>query len=150
MEARKVGAFIQSCRKELGLTQGELGNKLNVTDKAISRWERGVGFPDIHMIEPLAAVLGVSVQELMNGERSTPEKTEVDVAVPDSSWRPGKPGTIIATVFLIGYIVIRSLCEDPAFISQLGWLSYLDKALLLLTAGTVLAVSRKEAENGEN
>ncbi len=42
MDAQTFGAFIQSCRKELGMTQGELGAKLNVTDKAISRWERGV------------------------------------------------------------------------------------------------------------
>lgn len=51
------------------MTQLELAQKINVTDKAVSKWERGVGFPDIKIIEALAEALGVSVSELMNGER---------------------------------------------------------------------------------
>ena len=52
------------------MTQLELAQKLQVTDKAVSRWERGVGLPDIHTMEPLAKALGVSVLELMRSERS--------------------------------------------------------------------------------
>lgn len=69
MDSNKMGAFIAQVRKERGVTQLELAQKINVTDKAVSKWERGVGFPDIKIIEALAEALGVSVSELMNGER---------------------------------------------------------------------------------
>ena len=55
MDSQKFGTFIAQCRKDKKMTQADLAAKLNVTDKAISRWERGVGFPDINTIEPLAA-----------------------------------------------------------------------------------------------
>ena len=69
MEKKTIGAFIAALRKAGGLTQRELAEKLNVSDKAVSRWERGLGFPDIHSIEPLAAALDVSVLELIQSER---------------------------------------------------------------------------------
>ena len=79
MDVQRFGAFIQSRRKELGLTQGELGQKLNVTDKAISRWERCVGFPDINLLEPLADALQISIQELMQCEQIKPEENPVEM-----------------------------------------------------------------------
>lgn len=75
MDNQKFGAFISSLRKEKGWTQLELAEKLNVTDKAVSKWERGIGFPDIKTIEPLAAALEVSVLEIMRSERI--ENTDV-------------------------------------------------------------------------
>ena len=69
MDAHKFGAFVAECRKERNMTQAELASKIQVTDKAVSRWERGVGFPDINTIEPLAGALEVSVLELMKSER---------------------------------------------------------------------------------
>jgi len=71
MDAQKFGAFIAQCRKENHMTQAQLAVKIHVTDKAVSRWERGVGFPDIHTLEPLAKALGISVLELMKSERIT-------------------------------------------------------------------------------
>ncbi len=69
MDAKVFGAFIAECRKEKNMTQADLAMKINVTDKAVSRWERGIGFPDINTIEPLASALGISVLELMKSER---------------------------------------------------------------------------------
>ena len=69
MDAQKFGAFIAEMRKARGLTQAALAAQLHVTDKAVSRWERGLGFPDINTMEPLAAALGVTVLELMRAER---------------------------------------------------------------------------------
>ena len=69
MDAQKFGTFIAQCRKEKGMTQSELAAKIMVTDKAVSRWERGKGFPDIHLLLPLAEALEVSVFELMHSER---------------------------------------------------------------------------------
>ena len=64
----KFGMNIAKLRKVTGLTQKELAQKLNVTDKAVSRWERGVGFPDISSLCPLAEALGVKVSKLLDAE----------------------------------------------------------------------------------
>lgn len=74
MDAKQLGTFIAERRKELGLTQVALAEKLHVTDKAISKWERGVGLPDIHSLEALAEGLEVSVLELMQAKKSEEEK----------------------------------------------------------------------------
>ena len=69
MDAKKLGQFIAEIRKEKKMTQAELASKLQVTDKAVSKWERGLGLPDINSIEPLADALGISVAEVMQAER---------------------------------------------------------------------------------
>lgn len=69
MDAKQLGNFIQSIRKEKGLTQAQLGEQINVTDKAISRWERGIGFPDINLLEPLAQALDITVLELIQSQK---------------------------------------------------------------------------------
>ena len=67
MKEQQIGTFIQQLRKENNLTQKELGEQLNITDKAISKWERELSCPDISLIIPLARILGVSASELLNG-----------------------------------------------------------------------------------
>ena len=69
MDATRFGLFVAEMRKENHMTQAELATKIKVTDKAVSRWERGLGFPDINSLEPLAEALGVSVLELMKSEK---------------------------------------------------------------------------------
>lgn len=66
-----TGAIIKRLREEKSLTQNGLAEKLNVSNKAISKWETGKGYPDITLIEPLAEVLGVSVIELLSGNDIT-------------------------------------------------------------------------------
>jgi len=70
MDAKELGKFISELRKEKNMTQLELAGKLNVTDKAVSRWERGLGFPDINTLQPLADALGISLMELMQSRRN--------------------------------------------------------------------------------
>ena len=69
MDAKKFGTFVQARRKTLGMNQTELAEQLHVTAKAVSRWERGIGFPDIKLLQPLADALGVTIAELLHGER---------------------------------------------------------------------------------
>lgn len=69
MDPEKFGAFVALCRKEKNMTQLDLAQELKVTDKAVSRWERGKGFPDISLLVPLAEALDITVLELMNSER---------------------------------------------------------------------------------
>ena len=69
MEDLKIGQFIRDRRIELCMTQQQLAEKLGITDKAVSKWERAVSYPDITILRQLAAVLEVSVTELLAGER---------------------------------------------------------------------------------
>lgn len=69
MDNIKFGKFIRESRQGKGLTQKQLAEKLHVSDKTVSKWENGAGFPDIKILEPLAECLGVSLIELMQGER---------------------------------------------------------------------------------
>lgn len=69
MENRKIGAFIAERRKTIGLTQQALADRLGLTNKAVSKWETGDGLPDITILPALAENLGVTVDELLAGER---------------------------------------------------------------------------------
>lgn len=69
MDQVKTGKFISQLRKELKLTQRELAEKLNISDKTISKWETGKGFPEISLMLPLCEILGINVNELLSGER---------------------------------------------------------------------------------
>ena len=69
MEQIKTGKFIAELRKEKGMTQEELGERLGVNSRSVSRWENGHGMPDISLLLELADVLGVTVQELLEGSR---------------------------------------------------------------------------------
>lgn len=70
MDNKKTGRFISQRRKELNLTQKQLAEKLNVTDKAISKWETGNGAPDIALLSSLSKTLDVTVIEILDGEQT--------------------------------------------------------------------------------
>ena len=74
MDAAKCGAFIAELRSERGMTQKELSEALNVSDKAISRWETGKGYPDVSSLMALSEFFAVSVNELLSGKRIDIEK----------------------------------------------------------------------------
>lgn len=76
MDLEKVSNLIKTKRKEKGLTQEELAQKLNVTEKAISRWETGRGTPDISLLIPLSKELGVSTSEILEGKENSKENIE--------------------------------------------------------------------------
>lgn len=65
----KIGKFIAQCRNEKNITQEELGEKLGVTNKTISRWENGHYLPDIEMMQLLSKEFSISINELISGER---------------------------------------------------------------------------------
>ena len=76
MDNIKTGALIRERRKEKGLTQRELAERLHVTDRAVSKWERGLCAPDIALLEPLSEALDLSVLQLISGERVRTEEPE--------------------------------------------------------------------------
>ena len=67
MDNKEIGIRILSARKNLGYTQKQLGNLINVSDKAVSKWERGIGCPDISLLLPLSEALKMSIDELIGG-----------------------------------------------------------------------------------
>ncbi len=69
MDQLKIGRFIAERRKKTNLTQMQLAEKLGITDKAISKWERGIAMPDTSIMLELCDILSISVNELLNGEK---------------------------------------------------------------------------------
>ena len=145
MDVQRFGAFIQSRRKELGLTQGELGQKLNVTDKAISRWERCVGFPDINLLEPLADALQISIQELMQCEQIKTEEKPVEMKAEPWLYKHRRSMAVLCALV---YALFSMLAGDPQLEQQLVWMSPLNRLLFLVTVAAFLYASYREVHNG--
>ena len=74
MDAKATGGLIARRRKEQNWSQGDLAERLHVTDKAVSKWETGRGLPSVDLLEPLAEALGLTVSELLSGRELTPEE----------------------------------------------------------------------------
>lgn len=113
MDSIKMGKYIQYRRKEMGLTQQELANRIFVTDKAISKWERGVGAPNIDLLEALSDALGVSVSELLSGDSNgqTNEINSSDLILESAQMysaieaKKRKKQFVIFCVIMIAFIV---------------------------------------------
>ena len=119
MDTNKTGEFISSLRKEKGLTQTELAQKLNISNRTVSKWENADGYPDITILPELSKILGVSVDELLNGEKAyekenIPIKFEAVFKESKKEWQKtfkytmdkvSKQGNSHIVVFLIGLLV---------------------------------------------
>ena len=120
MNQVKIGKFIAECRKQKNLTQMQLAEKLNITDKAISKWERGMSMPDSSIMLELCDILGISVNELLSGEKifmeNSNEKNEqllIDMAKEleqknKTVWKSMWIIMIISMVALFGGILIAA------------------------------------------
>lgn len=86
MDNIKMGNFIREARKKKGLTQKDIATHLNITDRAVSKWERGICAPDLALLEPLADILGVTITELIAGEEQANDvnKPELEQAVKET------------------------------------------------------------------
>lgn len=69
IDKEKFGTFLSQLRREKGMTQKDLAEKLFVSDKAVSKWERGLSLPDVALLQPLADLMGVTISELLSGQR---------------------------------------------------------------------------------
>lgn len=116
MNTEKTGSFIAELRKEKGLTQAQLAQQLHVSDKAVSRWETGRGFPDIGSLEEISSKLEVSVAELLKGERITEalapaevqELTESNLQLVKELFSRQRIQNLLLT-FLAGMIIVTAL-----------------------------------------
>lgn len=116
MEKQTLGTMIASLRKEKGMTQADLAEKLGVTDKAVSKWERNLSCPDIGLLPKLAEILEISLDELMHtsaAEKRTAGKTEDIVLL------VCKAVTLAMGVAVVGLSALRQL-DVQTGISFLG------------------------------
>lgn len=141
MDSKKVGSFIASMRKQKSLTQKELAEKLNVTNKAISKWETGKGYPEITIVPELAKVLGVTTAELLNGELNVKQVADNEEAATIINEtvkyydrdRMKKGNLIIAIIFIISVIssCICLLC-NYLINNKFNWSLYVVGAFIVL------------------
>ena len=115
MDIEKISNLIKTKRKEKGLTQEELAQKINVTEKAISRWETGRGTPDISLLVPLAEELDISVSELLKGKEDKKEDKNIkeivnyiDVSKTKKNKLIIPIATILYTITYIIFMVFKS------------------------------------------
>lgn len=127
MDQIKTGKFIASLRKEQELTQMMLADRLGISDKTVSKWERGAGLPDVSLMLPLCEVLGISVNELLAGERMTDadykKKAEVTIMNLVQENRENRKRLfqsvvcgVITIIAVCALIIIASYIEMPTAI----------------------------------
>lgn len=130
MKQIEVGAFITQCRKEKKLTQAQLAEKLNITDRAVSKWETGKSMPDSSIMLELCEILGITVNELLMGERekreSYEEKADANLDTIDTIKKRKncvgfkRLGAVIFSALLFTAMAVCFIC-DMAISGRLTW-----------------------------
>ncbi|MBQ4572225.1 MAG: helix-turn-helix transcriptional regulator [Clostridia bacterium] len=131
MNNAKIGMFISEKRKSLGLTQQELAEKLQITNKAVSKWETGDGMPDVQLLSPLANELGVTVDEILNGEEKQIEESFIPASTLSCKPLPVRVITVCMLSVFCGIYNI-ALCFS-SMISILSLNAYGDSFFAKLT-----------------
>ncbi|MGP1376379.1 helix-turn-helix domain-containing protein [Mogibacterium timidum] len=130
MNNKKTGVLIAQIRKENGLTQKQLADKIGVSNATISKWETAKGFPDISLIEPLAEALGISVSEIIAGERLVSNKKTddlisdlVDISINEQNRKRKIHNWIIAITVALLYLIISLITERWEY-TWIIWMAY--------------------------
>lgn len=129
MEQIKIGKFIASCRKEQGMTQAVLAEKLGISDRAVSKWETGKSMPDSGIMLELCELLKINVNELLSGEHITMEDYNA------------KSEEVILGLKSENEKYAKRLLRSEAYIVVVGVVA----SLAIIIAGTIIAL-----KNGEN
>ena len=109
MDLIKIGKFIADCRKKKKLTQEQLAEKLYITDRAVSKWERGLSLPDADKMFDLCNILGINVNELLNGEKidmKNYEKKTEELLVELAKQEEMKNKKMITDMYVLGITTI--------------------------------------------
>ena len=138
MEQIKIGRFIAERRKQCGLTQLQLAERLNITDRAVSKWETGRSMPDVSIIPELCDVLGITVNDLFSGEVITvdhyneqSEKNLLELA----KQKEESDRRMLAMEIVIGALsvfILLSMCMIAAYLPMEDWLR-----ILLILGGLI-------------
>lgn len=115
MDAKEIGRFICSLRKDKGLTQSALAELLNISNRTVSKWETGEGLPDISLLPDLAKVLGVTTDEILAGKKAPAEKSAdikvEEVANKDNLLNLFKIAFVISLFFAIFGMLLGTITE---------------------------------------
>lgn len=164
MDNKKFGNLIKELRKEKQLTQKELGEKLNITDKAISKWERGLSFPDIAILKELADFFDIDISELLNGERGKKQEIDVEKAIQEAidnyknieekrkekiekiKKRIGITSIIVFIILLIIQIVYLIILKRHNYEYVVDVMEYIINQIIILsaTSSIVLLIKKKK------
>lgn len=115
MNQEKIGLFIGECRKNSNLTQSKLAEKLGVSNRAVSKWENGLCMPDYSLFKPLCEILNITINELLNGEKSEKNISDENI-INTIKYAEDKRKTDI-----YGYIILSFL---GITLIIFGWLFY--------------------------
>ncbi|MBQ1305028.1 MAG: helix-turn-helix transcriptional regulator [Erysipelotrichales bacterium] len=161
MDVKKTGTIIAEARKQLGYTQKELGDKLNVSNTTVSKWEGGTRFPDVSLLAPLAKELNLTVNELLTGEKEADSeeslKTLVDVSKEEVIYKNRKTilrvslvSAVLVTLISGLVLYLSGLMRKPSYIEGIWYDS--DSRQITLRAGVILNEADKTvgsySENG--
>lgn len=141
MNKQQFGGFVAENRKAAGLTQKDLAERLHVTDKAVSKWERALSYPDVTLLEPLAEALGLGVEELMACRRAEEKKEEEPVMALLEISRENMEKERRRNVWRVALAMLLMLAATLAVVWYTG--SYVSGEIM---DGIIL----KETEGGEN
>ena len=144
MDQVKIGKFIASCRKEQGMTQAALAEKLGITDRAVSKWETGKSLPDSGIMLELCELLNINVNELLSGERIMLEaydKKAEENLVAMSREIEEKNRQLLNTEIWIGAPAVVAglvMCGVAAYVEMPVWIKFL---LVMFAVAMILTVS---------
>ena len=151
MEYESMGKLIRTLRKEKGLTQKQLADMLDITDKAVSKWERDIACPDTITLPRLADILGVTVESLLNIKIASFAETE-EVAINDfnPTWkehkehsrhliRQGIPGFVVGSVGMLVVFIIYFIGSFPSITGGDIWEIIIGAPLLMVELGLIFA-----------
>ena len=141
MDQIKIGKFIQDRRKEKKLTQSELAEKLNITDRAISKWENGNCLPDVGTMQELCEILSISVNDLFSGEKvdmKNNEKKLEENLLEMTRLKEEKDKQLLALEYVIGFtasITFIIMIFVASYVEMETWL----RILLIVTGSIIFA-----------
>lgn len=155
MDLIKIGKFIAFCRKKKNLTQEQLAEKLYITDRAVSKWERGLSLPDASIMLELCNILGINVNELLIGEeimmKDYNEKTEellVELARQDEIKNKRiiaitAIASVVCVIFYIVLVILAAYCLGEG--TTFGIVMVISSIIFVVS---LLAISKFEVESG--
>lgn len=157
MEKKTIGAFLSALRKANGMTQQEVADKLNVSNKTVSKWERDEGCPEIMMLPAIAELYSVTVDEILRGERITKESQEeyksskceerIKYLVEKSSTKFTN-NSIISIILSVVALILSYTISDIVYDYNVLWVGYVIILLLIAASVAVILVSFNNLVSG--